>query len=79
MFCLDIISANIYVRKSTSNSAGEKRCPFSAGAKAARFISLYCLQELKSTHLSLGRGCACEKAKLCRMVLLWTDAQVPHG
>lgn len=79
MFCLDIISGDMYVRKSTSISAGEKHSPSSAGAKATRFISLYCLQEPKSTHLSLGRGCACETAKLCRMVLLWTDAQVPHG
>lgn len=53
MFCLDIISADIYVRKSTSISAGENHSPSSAEAKATRFISLYCLQEPKSTHRSL--------------------------
>jgi len=48
MSCLDIISADIYVRKSTSISAGGNCSPSSAGAKATRFISINCLQELKS-------------------------------
>lgn len=51
MFCLDIISADIYVRKSTSITAQENCSPSSAGAKATRFISLNCLQELKFTVL----------------------------
>lgn len=75
MFCLDIISADIYVRKSTSISARENRSPSCAGNKGARFISLNCLQELKSK-------CPCildvsETAKLCTEPLLPTAAPLP--